>query len=111
MDCDALVARALCDADYTDKTKLEERYREHYRSLKTLEAPRILQYRVEEGWEPLCAFLRLPIPDRPFPRQNSAKELQEAGRLSARRTLYNATRNALLVVLAIVLAYKAVFKW
>ena len=111
MDCDALAARALCDCDYTDKTKLEQRYKAHYRSLKTLEASRTLPYRVEEGWEPLCAFLHLPIPDRPFPRQNSAKELQEAGQLSARRTWYNVARNTLLVVLAIVLAYKTVSKW
>ena len=109
MDCDALAAHALCDFNYADKSKLEKRYHEHYRSLKTLEASRILQYRVQEGWEPLCAFLDLPVPDHPFPRTNSAKELQELGKQSARRTWYNVTRNVLLGVLAIVLVYKAVY--
>lgn len=112
MDYDALAARALCDIDYTDKTKLEERHREHCQSLEALESPRTLQYYVGEGWEPLCAFLHLPVPDRPFLRGNSARELREAGRQSSRRALYNATRNALLaistIVLAIVIAYKAV---
>ena len=107
MDCDALAARTLCDADYTDKKKLEERFQEHYQSLKTLEASRILEYRVEEGWEPLCAFLGLPIPNRPFLRENSARELQEAGRKSSRWALFNATRNALLAVSALILAYWA----
>lgn len=26
---------------------------------------------MEEGWEPLCAFLNVPVPDVPFPRANS----------------------------------------
>ena len=25
---------------------------------------------VRQGWEPLCAFLDLPVPDRPFPHAN-----------------------------------------
>ncbi|TRY72425.1 hypothetical protein TCAL_14902 [Tigriopus californicus] len=31
---------------------------------------RLLIYDVKEGWEPLCRFLNLPIPDEPFPRLN-----------------------------------------
>lgn len=27
-----------------------------------------------EGWEPLCAFLDKPVPDRPFPKSNTAKK-------------------------------------
>ncbi len=33
-------------------------------------ADRLLVYRVAEGWAPLCAFLGVPEPDRPFPRVN-----------------------------------------
>ncbi len=31
---------------------------------------RLLVYDVKEGWEPLCAFLGIEVPDRPFPRLN-----------------------------------------
>jgi hypothetical protein len=31
---------------------------------------RLLVYRVTEGWEPLCAFLGVDVPDEPFPRLN-----------------------------------------
>ena len=32
---------------------------------------RLLVYSVKEGWEPLCAFLDVPLPDEPFPRINT----------------------------------------
>lgn len=31
---------------------------------------RLLVFSVAEGWEPLCAFLGVPVPDEPFPRLN-----------------------------------------
>ncbi|KAI0142659.1 hypothetical protein GGR57DRAFT_495649 [Xylariaceae sp. FL1272] len=31
-----------------------------------------LEWTVEDGWEALCKFLNKPIPDRPFPHQNTA---------------------------------------
>ena len=31
---------------------------------------RLLEYNVKEGWEPLCRFLEIPIPDEPFPHVN-----------------------------------------
>jgi Sulfotransferase domain len=30
-------------------------------------ADRLLVYEVTHGWEPLCAFLGVPVPDEPFP--------------------------------------------
>lgn len=35
---------------------------------------RRLTYRLGEGWEPLCAWLGVPVPDEPFPRTNSTEE-------------------------------------
>ncbi|WP_374058928.1 sulfotransferase family protein [Planomonospora sp. ID67723] len=35
-------------------------------------AERLLVYRVGEGWEPLCAFLGVPVPDEAFPRANDS---------------------------------------
>jgi Sulfotransferase domain len=39
-------------------------------------AGRLLEYRIGEGWEPLCGFLSLPVPDQPFPRSNSTDEFR-----------------------------------
>ena len=32
---------------------------------------KLLVFEVKDGWEPLCRFLEVPVPDAPFPRSNS----------------------------------------
>jgi hypothetical protein len=41
---------------------------------RTIPADRLLVFEVADGWTPLCGFLGVPVPDRPFPRTNDAKE-------------------------------------
>lgn len=43
---------------------------------RTIPAARLLVYEVREGWEPLCAFLGVPVPATPFPQSNSAEEFR-----------------------------------
>ncbi|WP_433178197.1 sulfotransferase family protein [Actinoallomurus sp. CA-150999] len=38
---------------------------------------RLLEFRVRQGWEPLCGFLGVPVPDEPFPRTNDRQEFAE----------------------------------
>lgn len=47
-------------------------YHEHYDMLERL-APkeRTLWWKVEDGWEPLCAFLDKPVPKQSFPKGNA----------------------------------------
>jgi hypothetical protein len=42
-----------------------------------LPAERLLVFSPKEGWQPLCAFLGVPVPDVPFPRVNSRDELAQ----------------------------------
>ena len=46
----------------------------HHDKVRSL-VPRgqLLEMDLVEGWEPLCKFLDVPIPDEPFPRANDAK--------------------------------------
>ncbi len=37
---------------------------------------RLLVFNVKQGWEPLCAFLDVPVPDGEFPRTNNTEEFQ-----------------------------------
>jgi Sulfotransferase domain len=37
---------------------------------------RLLVYGVRDGWEPLCDFLGLPVPDEPFPHVNATEEFR-----------------------------------
>jgi hypothetical protein len=43
--------------------------------IDSLPAERLLVFAPREGWEPLCAFLGVPVPAEPFPRVNSRDEL------------------------------------
>ena len=47
----------------------------HNEDVKRNIAPeRLLVWNVSEGWEPLCGFLELPVPDVPLPHINDRKE-------------------------------------
>jgi len=64
-------------------------YEEHNLSVRRL-VPRdkLLEYRVSEGWEPLCAFLRKKIPDAPFPRINDQLDYVLVCRRRDRERMY-----------------------
>ena len=54
-------------------TKWYESYNQEI--IDTIVPDRLLVFHPKEGWEPLCAFLGVPVPDQPFPRVNSRDEL------------------------------------
>ena len=37
---------------------------------------RLLVFDVKEGWNPLCKFLEVPVPNAPFPWENDTAELR-----------------------------------
>ena len=41
---------------------------------KEVPADRLLVFDVKQGWEPLCKFMGMAVPDTPFPRSNDQKE-------------------------------------
>ncbi len=46
----------------------------------TIPTNRLLEYQVSQGWEPLCAFLEVPVPPEPFPRSNDREEFHDRDR-------------------------------
>ena len=69
-----LLAREI-GADWDDPVRAQAFYERHNERVRR-EAPadRLLEWRAEEGWEPLCQALALPVPDEPFPRVNTREE-------------------------------------
>ncbi len=56
------------DKDYTIAT-----YNRHIEEVKRNVSPeRLLVYEVKEGWEPLCVFLGVEVPEKPFPHLNES---------------------------------------
>ena len=41
---------------------------------RAIPAERLLVYQAGEGWEPLCRFLGVSVPDRPYPRANTRED-------------------------------------
>ncbi|KIH98809.1 hypothetical protein LP52_11130 [Streptomonospora alba] len=54
-----------------DKRHMISAYKQHIADVQAeIPSDRLLTYNVGEGWEPLCEFLGVPVPDVPFPRKN-----------------------------------------
>jgi len=62
---------------FEDKAHAVGVFERHNQSVRDSIAPdRLLVFNVKEGWEPLCRFLGVPIPDEPFPRLNDTASFQ-----------------------------------
>ncbi len=61
--------------DYLDKDASIAAFNAHNQSVRdSIPESRLLEYSVDQGWEPLCHALDLPIPDEPFPVSNTSEE-------------------------------------
>lgn len=63
---------ADCHADPRQLIAGMQRHEDEVR--RTVAPERLLEWRVTEGWQPLCKFLEVPVPDMPFPRVNDSRE-------------------------------------
>ena len=66
------------------KGTMEERdqaiahYRQHIEDVKAAVPPeRLLVYSVDQGWNPLCEFLGVPVPETEFPNVNDRKAFKK----------------------------------
>ena len=58
---------------FSDKAYAISVFNEHIAEVKrTVPPEKLLVFEVKEGWEPLCRFLEVPVPDKPFPRLNDS---------------------------------------
>ena len=57
---------------FADRAYMTDYFRRHEAEvLATVPADRLLVYPVGSGWEPLCEFLGVPVPDEPYPSENA----------------------------------------
>ena len=45
--------------------------------IRTVTKEKLLVFEVKDGWEPLCKFLNVPIPDIPFPKSNDSDNFEK----------------------------------
>ena len=58
-----------------DREGLATAFTAHVAAVKeAIPEERLLVFQAKEGWEPLCAFLEVPVPEESFPRTNNRNE-------------------------------------
>ncbi len=73
-----LVWDGLFDGRMDDADHVIGVYLAHNQRVKDeVPADRLLVFESSQGWEPLCAFLDVPVPDEPYPRTNSTEDFSK----------------------------------
>lgn len=50
---------------------MRQAYLDHYAHVRAITPKdKLLEFRSEDGWEPLCKFLEVPVPEGPYPKIN-----------------------------------------
>jgi hypothetical protein len=78
------VYQVIFEGRVTDREGMIEIFNRHNEAVKAEVPPeRLLVFDVREGWEPLCNFLGLPVPDGPFPHENIGTKTAERALMKA----------------------------
>jgi len=65
------------DGKFEDEEYAKKVFLNHIEDVKKhVPEDRLLVFNVSEGWEPLCKFLNVHVPDESFPHLNDSKEIQ-----------------------------------
>ena len=69
-----MVGLRLTDGDFSKENCIDAFHRHNNSVLEHVPSSRLLVFRVQDGWEPLCDFLGKDVPDTPFPHLNDGRE-------------------------------------
>lgn len=72
---------ATVHGDFGDRTDDREFMTDYFRRwneavIAEVPPEKLLVFEAKDGWEPLCAFLGVPVPPEPYPRVNSREDMQ-----------------------------------
>jgi hypothetical protein len=72
------------DGNFEDKKQALRVFRENSEQVRRVVAPeRLLVFEAKDGWEPLCKFLGVPVPEEPYPHLNEAEPMKRGLRVLA----------------------------
>lgn len=73
----ALIWEGTFDGRFADREHAVGVFERHNEAVRSeVPADRLIEFRVADGWQPLCDFLGVPVPDGPFPHVNDAASFQ-----------------------------------
>ncbi|MDQ3019929.1 MAG: sulfotransferase family protein [Bacteroidota bacterium] len=71
--------------DLKNKEEVIRRFNLHNEEvIKTIPKERLLVFNPKGGWDPLCNFLNVPVPENPFPKSNTKDEFIQRAKTVAR---------------------------
>jgi hypothetical protein len=75
---DVMAWQGFFDGKFEDRQYAVDAFERHTQKVKqSLPPDKLLVFDVREGWQPLCDFLEVPVPDKPFPRLNDTEAFRE----------------------------------
>lgn len=75
--CRKLIWQRTLGGTMHDRAAAVAQYERHLADVvATVPPEKLLVFTADQGWEPLCAFLGVPVPDTPFPNVNDRAQFQ-----------------------------------
>ena len=72
-----LILEDTFGGEFLDRDHAISVFNAHNEAVKAAFPPeRVLVFDVKEGWEPLCTFLEVDVPNDPFPRMNTTEDFR-----------------------------------
>jgi hypothetical protein len=99
-----IIWQGTFDGRFEDRSHAIEVFVRHNEEVKRrVPAEKLLVFEVKEGWGPLCEFLGVAEPDKPFPRLNDAAQMRRRIRAVQALSLVGPAVLALLATVALAL--------
>ena len=73
-----IIAEGAFGGSFLDKDAIIKSHQNHIEAVtSSYTSDRLLTFEVKDGWDPLCEFLDMPVPQGDFPRSNNSAEFWE----------------------------------
>lgn len=81
-----IIWNGVFDGRIEDRAHAISVYNAHVARVKaTLPSSRLLVFEAKQGWEPLCKFLGVAVPDEPYPRVNTTEDFVGRSQVAERK--------------------------
>ena len=71
-----LLGKKTFNEDFSEAHMIDVYERHNEEVKRVIPKDRLLVFEAKDGWEKLCPFLGVPVPDQPYPSMNSTEEFQ-----------------------------------
>lgn len=94
-----LTWKVFCDGDYDDREKCKRRFLEHYEHMRRIVPPdRLLEYQIQECWDPLVKFLGLEERSGAIPSGYGQVEFLETHTIGWKSAVVRSAKNLLKIL-------------